>query len=516
MPAVIAPSIVTALTSVGVGATTAAIAGQFIAGAAIAIGASAAVAALSRTQTDRSGTSFAGGRSSVATANSPEVRGSVKQATPPQRIAFGETRIGGAFYFYKALPPYIYVGHLHSILPITKYVQPFVGETAIGPLNRDSDPYVPLEAPYDDHLEISVQTGTIDQPINPLLLSDFPSDLDDDFRLPGMPNTVWKADYGADFDDFQALWGNVQIPDFQWVVQGAPIYDPRDPTQRLPNDLRDVDDLWDAISTWKYTNTAALIQGHWAMMPYGLNAGLGRVRWDEVAKAADFDDEIIPLKDGTVQKRHTIDGVVTLNEQPLTILEGMIISNRGFVTIRAGQVLVRSSQPQDPIFTLTDDHLVGAFTFRDASPKRELVNWGHTVFIAPDRQYQDAEGPSYKRDDLITKDGEVLDQTVRMPFVSTHQRAQRLLKAYVTEKRLGKQVTGAYDLRAIGCVIGSVVRVWSELFPSSNGIYTVEGWELAEDLSGVGLALTEYNAAISRDWNAQTDEQDFILEVEDL
>src|SRR5690606_31183603 len=42
--------------------------------------------------------------------NSPDVRASVRQAIPPQRIIYGTTRVGGAVFFLEVKPPFLYLG----------------------------------------------------------------------------------------------------------------------------------------------------------------------------------------------------------------------------------------------------------------------------------------------------------------------------------------------------------------------------------------------------------------------
>lgn len=468
---------------------------------------------LQRTQTDRAG--FTAGDSPAAI-NTPEVRSSIRQATPAQRIAFGETRIGGAFWFYEVDPPYLYIGLLHSAKQITTYKTLYIGENAITLDVNDQ----PLNSPYlssggTPRLTVKTQAGTIDQPANPLIVSDFASLIsgspESGFRLPGIANSVFKFDYGADGDEFLALWGNVQIPDAQWVVQGAPVPDPRQQTHTLSFDPYDVDATAAAETTWAYSNNAALIQAYWAMSPFGLNAGPDNIDWDAVAAAADFDDDTVGLADGTSQKRHTIDGVVKLDEKPSTVMEAMLTANRGFVIQKSGKFEISSSQVRSAIATIREINLIGGFEFRNQKPKRDLTNVVRCRFVAPDRAYQEADGPIRKRTDLIASDGETLDQTIRLPFTSTHQRAQRISKAFLDESRLGKALTVRTDLSLLGVDPGDIVRVSFDTYTPANGLYSVESWGLAPDMASLQLTLSEYDPTIAIDWIASRDEQAFEL-----
>lgn len=486
--------------------------------AAVAVGLSYAQQALARTQTDRAGVSFG---DSPASINAPEARGNVKQATPPIRIIIGETRIGGAVSVYEIKPPYLYLQTLYGILPISEYRSLYVGEQRVAfSALSENVATVPLgtdgQADFPGNLTVCVQKGQLAQGINALLAADFP-EFDTRFIHPGVPNCLFKCDFGADQEEFISLWGNVQIPNFQWVVRGIGLPDPRIPSCRLDFDPNDPEDMFHAVSTWPYSNTAALAQAFWAMMPFGLNAGPDRIDWDAVAAPADFDEELVALNDGTFQKRHTIDGVISLHDKPNVVLEAMLTANRGFIRQRAGEVSIFSSQPRDEIFTITDAMLVGGFEFRNIKPKRELVNIERCKFIAPDREYQDADGPVLRREDLIESDGEEFEQSVRLPFTSTHQRAQRLMKGFLSEARLGKFLSIRTTMQAYGLAEGDVVRRYSETgrYTAQNGLYSVEEWQMADDRSSMGFALAEYDKTIARDWNPNADELPFELEAAD-
>lgn len=486
----------------------------------VGVAASAAASALSKTQTDKVGST---GAAPLAGVNAPEVRASVKAETPPLRLLLGETRSGGDIIFYKAAAPYLYVQQVYSFLGVSEFRELFIGDREC-PLDSNGEPLVSpwLTSGGSKRLKVETQLGgSLAQTANTLITGAGFSGIDSDFRIPGMANCAFRYHYGSNFEEHESLWGTgVAIPDAQWIIRGVPVYDPRDPSQVLPSDLRDIEELFEAMATWKWSNTAALVQAFWAMMPFGLNAGPDRIRWDRVAASADFDEEIVPLNTPDIEgrtfaKRHTIDGVVKLSQKPIDIMEAMLTANRGFITPGRGQVRIESSQPVDPLRTITDGHIVGGFSFRDRKPLRERVNIGHGTFVSPERSYGEAQGPSYEYPGGAEADGEVLDRQWRMSFTSTHQRFQRLLKGYVEEARLGKVITCVCDLRLLGLVEGDAVRVASDLFPEMNGIYRVANWRLADDRTAVAFTLREYDPDAARDWD-KSEEQEFELEVEGL
>ena len=239
------------------------------------------------------------------------------------------------------------------------------------------------------------------------------------------------------------------------------------------------------------------------------------MNWDKVAEAADWDDGLIGCLDGAYIKRHTIDGVLTLNQSPSTVLAGMLTANRGFVMESAGKSWVSSSTPRTPVATIHDGLLTGAVDYRASKPKRDLINRVKTEFVATDREYQTTVGPVLSRTDLQTIDGEILDATFSLPFTIDDRRAQRLAKAYLETARLGAQITARCDVGLLAnCsdeLIGNTVNFDSALFSQMNGVYFVTNWGFSDSFASIDISLSEYDPTIETDWTAAADEQAFTL-----
>lgn len=454
----------------------------------------------------------AGKSSASPTVNSPEVRGNVRQSVPPQRVVYGACRVGGAlFYLNDTTPPYLYVGVLLSSRQITSIQQAFVGNR---PVEFDGAGAA-LTEDYVNRFWVSFRDGDPDQTLDPLLLADFPS-TPSTFRQRGHATAVMKFHFGADSEEFLKIWGNVQIPNVLFDVLGAPVYDPRDPTQVMWENPTDIAEVNAAMATWKYSNNASLVQADYLIQPYGARQHPSVIRWDKVAESANYDDELVGLKDGTFQKRHTIDGVILKNQARDQVMQGMLTANRGFIAQSRGMVWPTSSKPQDPVKTIHDGALVGGFNFRASAPKAALNNKVRVRFVAPDREFNLADGPILARSDYETSDGELLEQTLQLSFTSTHQRAQRLAKAFMENARLGRSLTCSIRLRdGMGLEAGNCVRVDSNLYPQMNGLYQVSQAGFSDETSTVALSLIEYDPTINGRWDADEDEQDFVISPTD-
>ena len=446
--------------------------------------------------------------------NSPDVRGSIRQSVPAQRVIYGTTRVGGAVFFLEVKPPFLYLGLLVSAREVSEFTGVYCGETYVS-FNGTAASTTPFNSGTTIHLYGSFRKGSPGQAVDPILAADFGSTVPSTFRQRGIATAVFKCNYGADFDQYQALWGNVQIPNFLMVVKGATVYDPRDPTQRMFSDPRDTAEVAEATATWKWSNTAALVQSDFLIQPYGARVLPSRMRWDEIADAATYDEQVIGLKGGGFQKRYTIDGMITKDQDRLSIMSAMLSANRAFVAQSEGRVWISSAKPREPVMTITDRLMVGGFEYRDAAPKKEMANRVRVRFVAPDREYQTIDGPMRDSVALQAADGELLEQTVELPFTGDHRRAQRLAKSFMDESRLGKTLSTALtpDCLALpagdGVEAGAIVQVWSELFPQINGRYRVlsAGWQ--DDFANVSINLTQYDSAIETAWDPETDEQPF-------
>jgi hypothetical protein len=362
-------------------------------------------------------------KGSVGAVNDPGTRANTRQAVPPQRFLYGTVQVGGAIFFLDdTQPPSIVMGLLLCARRIDSVISTKIGTETV----TFDDENEALNSPFldgsDVYLRGSFRLGADDQAIDPILKEMFPNlGVDtsgpspvDTFLQSGSATAVFEFRYGADREHFEKLWGQVSIPNPFVLVRGSLVYDPRDPTQD-PEDE----------TTWKWSDNATLIQADWAKHRDGVGEKTEDADWEKIARSADYDDELVQLKDGSFQKRHTINGVVTLNQSPRDIMEALLTANRGALRRSKGRWWIESSYPKEPIATVTDKDIVAGFDYRDRKPVREQYNKVRGRFIAPERDYQEADGPILTRDDLETEDGELLETTIRAPFTDNHPALQR-------------------------------------------------------------------------------------------
>ncbi|XUM25109.1 hypothetical protein ACRAVF_33790 (plasmid) [Bradyrhizobium oligotrophicum S58] len=514
-----------------IGITTASTVVAGVVGATILIGASIAVNYAISALTQKSkgvgpidqGTNGATEAVSAVLNNTQAIQVVERQAIPSKRVIYGSALVSGALFFEDVKPPYLYQGILLCARKITAFramqlgaeqliFSEFATNSILTPLGHAGQPN------YPGRLKVSLRLGDPNQAIDPLLAQDYTS-LDAQFRQRGIATAVMRYDYGADIDEYTALWGQVARPNPLFLVDGIAVPDPRNPAHILDFDPSDPAETAAAEASWSFSNNAALVQAHYLIQRYGGRIAPQRIDWDKVATAADWDDGLIACADGSYIKRHTIDGVVTLNQQPAQVLSGMIAANRGFILESGGRVWPSSSYPRKPVVTVHDGLLTGAVDYRAAKPLRDMVNRLKVRFVAADREYQVVDGPVLARNDLRTVDGELLDATLQLPFTMDHRRAQRLQKAFLQSSRLGRQLVVSCDVALLADCdddpIGSEVVFDSVLFAQANGNYLCTLWGFSNSFASIDLTLVEYESTVETDWTT-ADEQPFTLAPLDL
>lgn len=531
MPFVVAP-IAIALTNVGLAAglgslswTLAPLLASTAVYGGLSVGLSVASSALQRSLTPDMPNLAA----PLSTLNSSSQKVTVKQAAPFQRIIRGRNRCGGPIGLYRVAAgdgskSKLVVQHLYSRRKITgvaglnlnghliSFGSATSFDTILTPVDIDGQPDFP------NNVRACFQAGTVSQATNPLLRALWP-DLPEGWRLPGIANAVFEYEFGADYDAHTALYGQTSLPNAEPILDGCPVYDPRDPTQWLPRDPDDIYEWFAAQESWKPTNNAALHAADHLWQADGLDAGADGVRWDKVAESANRADEAVATRDtettGVFEKRYEVHGVIGMDQRSADVLDGLLTASRATMIQGVdGLVWPSHDAPKRPVLTIRDDMIIGDVSFRGYKALGELANRTQMEFVAPSRSYQTGEGPPLIRADLALEDGQELSLNVNLPFTASPSMAQRIAKADLLDVRVENSWSGMVDLRALGVREDDCVQIVSEICPHWNGLYIVDEGALTINLrgeSGIGLKLTGYVPANANNWHAANDDQPYTI-----
>jgi hypothetical protein len=517
------------VTGIAIGFEFASAVGGIVLGGALI----AANYALQKTVPDAGGVGGAEAGSSPATINTSEARSSIRRSTSPQRRVYGRMVTGGWWIFYDdATPENQYLtlglarGRIEAVRACIINNKRFTFQdgarfnTILTPVAEDTQDFT-------GNLTCCFRQGLATQAKDPLLETYFPASgaeivldaggtnvthLPATYRQRGIATATFRAILGANRDVADKRWGHVPFIDPLIEIDGHPVFDPRDPTQNIDDE-----------STYKFYYNGrepgrcpALIQCNWLTQPYGGRLRTDQIRLDELAAAADWDDGTVFDKHGAARVRHQADGVVLLNDNPRHVTEAMLTANRAWIVQSRGRVGWVPSAPLEPQITITERDLLGGFDYRDDTRKRDKFNRVRTRFPAPEKDYNEDDGPIVDRADLraAEDDGEDLETTVRTSFTTDQRAVQWLSQQFLEDSRLGR----ALDIpslpatpRILKCKIGTVVRVqMRRRYTEINGIYQIRQDGISDNFSGVSWSLRAYDTTIATK-DRSTAELDFTV-----
>lgn len=419
-----------------------------------------------------------------------------RDPVPAQRLIIGRALVGGSLFFLEVKPPYMYYGIIIASHEIAAVEDIRLGNVNVHVDNNGFATAAPYKDATQSYVQFSVRLGTDNQVIDPILAADFP-ELPSTFRQRGHATVVCKFDYGGTAVQHEKVWGSSQ-PTPLFLVKGAKFYDPRKPTHAV-----------DDPTTWEWTDNASLCQAGWLTHRKG-----GRRSWDQIdveslKVAANNDDIAVALKAGGSEKQWTVNGAILLTEEPFDIINNLLTANLGSLVWHDGKYGFISGGPKFQSWTLNDNSVRGDISVRYDRPRRDLVNTVDTVFTAPDREYQLANGPTITNAAYLADDGEEHRITVRLNFTASHTRAQRIAKVLLESARKGKLITTTHGIDALRLSASDIINIESGVISEIDGIYRVMGMKLNENFEWEISAEQWDNDTWL--WSPSTDEQPFTL-----
>jgi hypothetical protein len=427
----------------------------------------------------------------------------VQQAVPSQRLILGKALVGGPMFFYEVKPPYLYIGVVLASHEIDAVEKIYINGTEVqfdGAGTVTTEDFVDAGTPL---IYASVRLGSATQAQDPIIAADFPElAADTAWRQKGHATIVLKCDYGGTAENHNDFWGT-SAPQFLFLVRGAKVFNPLDATQSASDP-----------STWRWSDNASL-----CLAWYLTHAKGGALPWssidiDALKVAAAHDNESIALASGAWEPRYTVNGVINLDSEVAENVFNLLTANLGRLVWSEGSYRILSGVPREATWTLNDDSARGEMAVRMHRDRAGLVNTVRTVFAAPDREYQTANGPVLVNDDYVTADGQSHEITITLPFTASHTMAQRIAKATMEKARLGKLITRRENLEAIRLNAGDIVNIEVGFLSVLGGTFEINACKLDHDRFEVEITAEEYAASIY-DWST-ADEQAFTISPADL
>jgi|GEM_PF-2774004 len=264
-------------------------------------------------------------------------------------------------------------------------------------------------------------------------------------RLRGVAYAIiehrWDSDLAEDFD-------------YRFGGEGARLYDRRKDSTRGGTGAH----RWDDPDSWEYSTNAMVATDHYRsgirIMPgssamwFGVGEAVDAVPYAEFAALADHCDDLVPLKNGGVQRRYEVNGVLSADKSHDKNLELLAAQMAARPIAQSGRLAIRPPVVRTPVITIRDGDLVRGTPSRidPGAGIDDMVNTLEGRFINPDNDYKKDDIPKVSIDAYVDADGgEILD-TRDLDLEINAERGQRVLKLVIEDSRCILEMEETYRL----------------------------------------------------------------------
>ena len=306
------------------------------------------------------------------------------------------------------------------------------------------------------------------------------------------------------------------MPAISCVVRGKKLYDPRT-----------------GNTTWS-NNPALCIRDYISDTQYGLKALSSEINdlnsAGGFAAAANVCEQNATKADGSTETRYTANGFTNFSATGTGIIEGLLTSMAGQLTYTNGQFNIFAGAAQTPSLTITDDNLLEPISVATKPQSGELYNTVKSAFVDASNSYVATDSPVYQDSTFLTEDtpngvtndkpNYVKKMEIRLPFTTTHERAQRLGRIALKAQRNTKVISCLVNLEFMRLQPCDWVYVTNERLSFSAKVFEVidMGLEIMgedeQSFLACRLTLKETNSNIYT--FAQSDYQTAVASGSDL
>jgi hypothetical protein len=288
------------------------------------------------------------------------------------------------------------------------------------------------------------------------------------------------------------------IPLVTAVIKGKKIYNP-------------------ATSTTAWSDNPALCIRDYIVS----SSGLGDPNVDETsfAVAKNICDEDINLKKGGVQKRYTLNGVVSSEQQTGDILNQMLSSCIGSLFYGQGKWQLKAGAYVAPIKHLTLDDFRSPIALQTRSSLRDLFNSVQGTFIDTAQDWVSADYPKIESATFIAQDNGIESSIdLKLPFTTDSAMAQRTAKQTLMRSREQITLSAEFGMNAFGVTAGDIVTLTNSRYGWTQKEFEVVSWRFAPSSEAgdlrINLTLHEVSEA-AFGWSAD-EEQEIISNNSEL
>ena len=201
------------------------------------------------------------------------------------------------------------------------------------------------------------------------------------------------------------------------------------------------------------------------------------------------------------QRRYAASGTITLDQAPKDIIDDLIASMAGTCTFTGGTWHMTAGAYVAPSATLTADDLRGDLQFRPRTPRKDLTNAVRGAYVEPARGWVTTDYAPVSDSAAATADGEAIERTSDMAWITNAFRAQRLAKITLRKSR-AKRLALPCKITALPLLTADTVEVTLDQIGLASAVYRVVGWTLTGEDGGIGVDVElEEESADHYDWD---------------
>ena len=276
------------------------------------------------------------------------------------------------------------------------------------------------------------------------------------------------------------------VPMFTAKVRGRKVYDPR-------------------TANTSYSANASLAVRDYIAADFGLNDSAV----DDLAFAASASvaDEAISLDGGGAEPRYEINGVVSSNMSPRTIVSRMMSACGGTLFWGQGKWQLHVGYYSSPVKTFTLDDLRGPISLDTRVSSRDNFNRVVGTFADVEVDYITSDFPPIESTVFLAEDNGVENTLdMQLPLTTSGSAAQRLAKMTLFRAREQMTLSAEFGLEAFGVQVGDIVAFTNERYGWTAKEFEVVGWRFETSGEGgdlrINLTLRETSEAAFA-WNAE-------------
>jgi len=251
------------------------------------------------------------------------------------------------------------------------------------------------------------------------------------------------------------------IPNFSFLIKGKEVFDPRDGSTEYSN------------------NPALCIRDYLLNQTYGLGCSLDEIDEDSFETAADVCDD----------EGYELNGVVSTDKSPATIIKDMLTSCSGTIRYSNGKFSMLAAKYVPPVKTITEDDLIADVSITSANSIRDSFNEVKAIHYSSGlNQVRDI--PVQFDEEILFKDAnEISSVDLSLPFTTNPTRATELaqLALYRGQNQLTAQIS--VNLKHFDVAVGDNIYFDYPRLGFDQKIFEVTSWGFSASGPNIGINL---------------------------